>query len=103
MKARRSGAAEEVVEAKAGTMASSKGRETAAPRPRRMIRRLRGLFMGDANHDLFDELREGLVTSSRGQGGFAAERIGGEFRAKAAGESVLIAEQMLLQGFGAVA
>jgi hypothetical protein len=52
--------------------------------------------MGAASHDLFDELRERLVTSSRGQGGFAAERKGREFRTKAASESVLIAEEMLL-------
>src|SRR5580704_6984713 len=105
MKARRSPAAagEAGVEAKTGTMASSRGREMAAPRPRRSVRRLRVLFMGAANHDLFDELRELLVTSGRRQGGFAAERIGREFRTKAAGESVLIAEEMLLQGFGAIA
>src|SRR5271165_209249 len=88
------------VEANAGTIASSRGRETVAPRPRRMNRRLSGLFMGGANHDLFGELSEGLVTSSRGPGGFPAQRIGCEFGGKAAGEPVLIAEQKLLQGFG---
>src|ERR1700684_2773836 len=99
MKARRSGAAavegEGGVDANTGTMASSKGREIAAPRPRRSVRRERGLFMGAASHDLFDELRERLVTSSRGQRGFAAERIGRKFRTKATGESVLVAEEML--------
>src|SRR5580698_5672509 len=107
MKARRRGAAavagEVGVDAKAGTMAASKGREMAAPRPRRSVRRERGLFMGSASHDLFDELRERLITGSRRQSGFAAERIGREFRTKAAGEPVLIAEEMLLQGFGAIA
>ena len=60
--------------------------------------------MGAASHDLFDDLRERLVTGSRRQKRFAAERIGRELQeTQAAGESVLVAEEMYLQGFGAIA
>src|ERR1019366_589949 len=126
MKARRRGVAAGVVEAKAGTMASSKGREMTVPRPRRIARRER-CFSGErttacrwarlgklvsviglrhllellTRHDCFDELGEGLVTANRSHGQFAAERVGEELGAQASGESVLILEQDLLEAFGA--
>src|ERR1700733_10220029 len=124
MKARRCGT---TGDAKAGTMASSKGRDRAAPKPRRSVRRERtrrwgtrrggrvrtrasaplsslNLFSGIRfTNNCFDELGEGLVPGNGWQRRFAAQRVGHQLRGQATRESVLIFEQELLQGVGAVA